>query len=115
MDEERRIIDAQSCPVEAALELIGGKWKGLILHHLLKTGVLRFNQLQRCLKTVTQRMLTKQLRELEADGLISRRVYPEVPPRVEYSLTEKGLTLEHIMRELQTWGKTYGQRQTVDE
>ena len=70
------------CPVEAALELIGGKWKGVALYHLMD-GPVRFNELKRQLGSVTQRMLTKQLRELEADGLIFRKVYPVVPPKVE--------------------------------
>ncbi|MEM9055536.1 MAG: helix-turn-helix domain-containing protein [Pseudomonadota bacterium] len=95
---------SDGCPVEAALELIGGKWKGVALYHLLLEEVMRFNQLQRALGTVTQRMLTKQLRELEADGLVERTVYPVVPPKVEYRLTEKGRTLEPILLALQSWG-----------
>lgn len=91
------------CPVRATLDLIGGKWKGLVLFHLLD-GPLRFNEVQRRLQGVTQRMLTLQLRELEADGLIHREVYPVVPPRVEYSLTPLGRTLEPILRALRTWG-----------
>ncbi len=91
------------CPVEACLEVIGGKWKGVVLFHLL-AGTKRFNELKRTMPKVTQRMLTRQLRELEADRIIERRVYPEVPPRVEYSLTELGRTLEPILRTLQTWG-----------
>ncbi len=91
------------CPVEACLEVIGGKWKGVVLFHLL-AGTRRFNELKRTMPKVTQRMLTRQLRELEAYRIIERRVYPEVPPRVEYSLTELGRTLEPILRTLQTWG-----------
>lgn len=91
------------CGVEVALELIGGKWKGLILYRLLN-GHLRFNQLQRLLPAVTQRMLTKQLRELEQDGLVNRSVFPEVPPRVEYSLTERGQSLASILLLLKQWG-----------
>ncbi|MBX2805301.1 MAG: helix-turn-helix transcriptional regulator [Hyphomicrobiales bacterium] len=93
------------CPVEAALERIGGKWKGIALFHLLK-GPLRYNELKRSVGTVTQRMLTKQLRELENDGLIERQVYPVVPPHVEYSLTERGRTLEPILLALRDWGRT---------
>lgn len=92
-----------SCPVRATLELIGGKWKGLVLYHLLE-GPLRFSEVQRRLRGVTQRMLTLQLRELEADGLVHRQVYPVVPPKVEYSLTPRGMTLEAILRSLRTWG-----------
>jgi DNA-binding HxlR family transcriptional regulator len=91
------------CGVEVALELIGGKWKGIILYRLLP-GQLRFNQLLRLLPKVTQRMLTKQLRELEQDGLVQRTVYAEVPPRVEYNLTERGQSLTPLLLQLKQWG-----------
>ena len=91
------------CAVEAALRFIDGKWKGVVLWHLCE-GTLRFNQIRRLLPGVTQRMLTNQLRELEADGLVARRVYAEVPPRVEYSLTERGRTLEPVLLALKVWG-----------
>ena len=91
------------CPVEACVEVIGGKWKGVILFHLLG-GTKRFNELSRLMPAVTQRMLTRQLRELEDDGIVARKIYAEVPPRVEYSLTEFGLTLEDLLRRLQQWG-----------
>jgi DNA-binding HxlR family transcriptional regulator len=94
------------CPVEACLEVIGGKWKAVILFHLLG-GTKRFNELRRLLPNVTQRMLTRQLRELEKDELVERRVYPEVPPKVEYSLSEFGRTVEPILRMLQKWGMEY--------
>ena len=97
---------SQGCPVEAALELFGGKWKGIALYHLLD-GTKRFNELKRKVGNVTQRMLTKQLRELEEDGLISRRVYAEVPPKVEYRLTEKGKSLRPILLALRKWGARY--------
>ena len=77
------------CPVEATLALIGGKWKGVVLWHLLQ-GTLRFNEIRRRLANVTQRMLTNQLRELEMDGFVIRTVYAQVPPKVEYSLSERG-------------------------
>jgi len=93
-------------PVEAALEVIGGKWKGVTLFHLLD-GVKRFNELQRDVGNVTQRMLTKQLRELEDAGLVNREVYPVVPPKVEYSLTKKGETLRPILNALKDWGETH--------
>lgn len=91
------------CPVEASLNIIGGKWKGIALYHLL-TRTMRFNELMRSAGNVTQRMLTKQLRELEADGLIHREVYAQVPPKVEYSLTEKGESLRPILLALKEWG-----------
>jgi len=94
------------CPVEVTLEMIGGKWKGLLLYHLLP-GTQRFNALKRTLPNITQRMLTNQLRELEADGLVHREVYAEVPPRVEYSLTEQGRSLAPVLAELRKWGEAY--------
>jgi DNA-binding HxlR family transcriptional regulator len=97
------IYDDIACPVEATLELIGGKWKGIILYHLLD-GKLRFSELKRLIPCVTQRMMTKQLRELEADGLVTRTVYAEVPPRVEYELTKVGKTLKPILQSLKKWG-----------
>lgn len=94
------------CPVEATLDVIGGKWKCVILFHLL-SGTKRFNEMRRLMPDVTQRMLTRQLRELESDQIIERTVYPEVPPKVEYSLTDFGRTLEPILRMLQQWGFDY--------
>ncbi|QEN08242.1 transcriptional regulator [Oceanispirochaeta crateris] len=103
MEVEKKKVSA-GCPVEAALNVIGGKWKGIALYHLLVDGTLRFNELKRRVGNVTQRMLTKQLRELEEDGIINRHVYAEVPPKVEYSLTEKGETLRPILIGLREWG-----------
>jgi DNA-binding HxlR family transcriptional regulator len=94
---------APGCAVEAAISLIDGKWKGVILFHLSE-GTLRFNGLRRLLPSVTQRMLTNQLRELEADGLIVRKVYAQVPPRVEYSLSDLGRTLVPVLDALKAWG-----------
>ena len=99
------------CPVEACLAVVGGKWKGVILFHLLG-GTKRFNELMRLMPDITQRMLTRQLRELEADQIITRKIYPEVPPKVEYSLTEFGRTLEPILKTLQQWGMAYIDRLT---
>lgn len=90
---------AAGCPVEATLDLIDGKWKAIILYHLLK-GTLRFNELRRRLAKITQRMLTRQLRELEEVGLVSRTIFAEVPPRVEYALTAHGQSLEPVIRAL---------------
>lgn len=96
----------EGCPVEAALEQIAGKWKGLIIYHLLDE-TLRFNEMLRRVGNVTQRSLTKQLRELEADGILHRQVYAVVPPKVEYSLTEKGQALRNVVMELHSWGSQY--------
>lgn len=93
------------CSVERALSLIDGKWKIVILYKLLR-GTLRFNELRRLIPAITQRMLTHQLRELEADGLILRKVYAQVPPRVEYSLSARGHSLEPVLVALKTWGDT---------
>ena len=98
---------AAGCPVEATLDLIDGKWKAVILYHLLDD-TIRFNELGRRLsRRISQRMLTRQLRELETAGLIHREVYAEVPLRVEYSLTKLGRSLEPIVRSLWSWGNTY--------
>jgi DNA-binding HxlR family transcriptional regulator len=94
------------CPVEAALDVIGGKWKPLILW-ALGDNVMRFSELQKALPGVNTKMLTKQLRELEEDKVISRKVYPEVPPRVEYAITDFGKTLIPILQALCTWGAGY--------
>ncbi|MFB9888064.1 winged helix-turn-helix transcriptional regulator [Balneatrix alpica] len=96
----------EACPVEASLELFGGKGKGMILYHLM-SGTLRFNELKRRLGAITQRMLTKQLRELEQVGLVHREVYPEVPPKVEYSLTAMGQSLGPILLALKQWGEQH--------
>ncbi len=91
------------CAVEAALDVIGNKWKGVILFHLLY-GKKRFNELRQLIPSVTQRMLTLQLRELENDNVILRTVYPEIPPKVEYSLTKIGQSLKPILLSLREWG-----------
>ncbi|UVK53762.1 helix-turn-helix transcriptional regulator [Mesorhizobium sp. AR02] len=91
------------CTVEGTLRYIDGKWKGVVLYHLFQ-GTLRFNEIRRRIPNCTQRMLTNQLRELEADGLIARKIYPEVPPKVEYSLTPRGRSLEPVITALKVWG-----------
>lgn len=102
------------CPVEAALEVIGGKWKGIVLYHLL-SDTMRFNELRRLIPEVTQKMLTRQLRELEAEELIVRTIYPEVPPRVEYSITDYGRTLMPVLDALQAWGIHHLERQQNEQ
>jgi DNA-binding HxlR family transcriptional regulator len=94
------------CAVEATTDIIGGKWKAVILYYLFK-GPKRFNELRRLLPEVTQRMLTRQLRELEQDGIVHREIYKEIPPRVEYSLTEFGTSLGPIIVQMLDWGEQY--------
>ncbi|MMZ43473.1 HTH-type transcriptional activator HxlR [compost metagenome] len=100
--ESIRINDR--CPVEFAVSLIGGKWKLLILYRLMTHQTIRFNELQKMLTPITHRTLTRQLRELEDSGLINRVTYPIVPPKVEYSLSEKGKSLTIILSQLEDWG-----------
>ncbi|WP_436234499.1 winged helix-turn-helix transcriptional regulator [Paenibacillus sp. LjRoot153] len=95
------------CPVEAAVRLIGGKWKIVILYHLSEQGTKRFNELRRIVPDATQRTLTRQLRELEDVGLITRKIYPEIPPRVEYTLSESGKSLIPLLAQLKDWGESY--------
>lgn len=95
-----------ACPVEVTLTLIGNKWKVLILRDLMP-GTKRFGELRKSIGAVTQKVLTAQLREMEADGLISRTVYAEVPPRVEYTLTELGYSLKPILEAMWNWGLGY--------
>ncbi|TPP10479.1 winged helix-turn-helix transcriptional regulator [Rhizobium glycinendophyticum] len=95
------------CPVETTLSFLDGKWKGVILYHLVMDGTLRFSELRRRLQAVTQRMLTKQLRELEEHGLVTRTVYPVVPPRVDYALTPLGQSLRPVILVLEQWGSRH--------
>lgn len=96
-----------NCEKELTLAVIGGKWKMLILWHLGKEGTKRFNELKSLMPGITQRMLVNQLRELEEDFIVHREVYPVVPPKVEYSLTEQGTTLIPILGSMYEWGKNY--------
>ncbi|RXK12688.1 transcriptional regulator [Halarcobacter mediterraneus] len=96
----------EKCPVETALDILAGKWKILILWYLRRE-TLRFSELQRMLPKVTQKMLVQKLRELEKDGIIHREVYPIVPPKVEYSLTEYGETLKPILKQMYLWGEIH--------
>lgn len=98
------------CKIENALEVLVGKWKPIILLYLMEDETLRFGELRRKLPGITQKMLTKQLRELEAEELISRKLYPEVPPKVEYSITEYGKTLNGILEAMHEWGVRHQER-----
>lgn len=98
--------DLPACPVETTLSLIGDKWKVLILRDLL-TGTKRFSELKKSIGSVSQKVLTAQLRDMEASGLVSRKVYAEVPPRVEYSLTDLGQSLKPILDSMRNWGEWY--------
>jgi DNA-binding HxlR family transcriptional regulator len=95
------------CFFELTLAVMGGKWKPIIIHHLGIAEVMRFSEMRRSMAGITERMLARQLRELEADGVVHRTVYREVPPRVEYRLTDQGLGLVPILNELRDWGEGY--------
>ena len=101
--------DLPACPVEITMGLIGEKWKVLIIRDLL-TGTKRFGELRKSVTGITQKVLTNNLRQMEASGLVKRKVYPEVPPRVEYSLTETGLSLKPILNSMVTWGNAYREK-----
>lgn len=103
-DSVRRATEV--CPVEVAIAVVGGSWKMTVVKHL-RDGPLRFGELGRAVGPVTPRVLTRQLRELETDGVVHREVYPEVPPRVEYSLTPLGQTLGSLVESLDAWGADY--------
>ena len=102
------------CEVEATLSVIGDRWKPILICHLLDRRK-RFGELRRLTPNATERMITLQLRELEADGIVSRHVYAEVPPRVEYELTEFGRSLEAILLLMQEWGRAFKIRRLVEE
>ncbi|WP_106419349.1 winged helix-turn-helix transcriptional regulator [Salinicola tamaricis] len=111
---KNRDMHEYRCAVEATVAVAGGKWKPLIIYYLL-SGTKRFGELRNLIGGVTQRSLTLQLRELEAHGIISREVFAEVPPRVEYSLTELGLTLSPVLDAMKEWGDKYLSWQQTDE
>ena len=106
-------MEQNNCPVETTLDLIGGKYKALILWHLAD-GTLRFNELQKAIRSATPRVLTHQLRELEQQNLITRTVYPVVPPKVEYSMTDLGRSLMPILTEMRDWGADYLRSQNIE-
>ncbi|WJY27613.1 MULTISPECIES: winged helix-turn-helix transcriptional regulator [Sporosarcina] len=102
MESEK--VEVSQCKVEEALGIVVGKWKPVIILHLMHEGTKRFSELKRSMPGITQKMLTKQLRELEDEDIIERTVYPQVPPKVEYSMTEYGLTLGPILEAMHEWG-----------
>jgi DNA-binding HxlR family transcriptional regulator len=105
----KREKPAPVCAITAALDVLGGKWKLFLLTSLAQHETLRFSQLQKLIPGVTQKMLTQQLRELEGSGLVARRVYAQVPPRVEYRLTAHGRTLHPVLAALREWGQLHRQ------
>lgn len=107
--------DLPACPVETTLTLIGSKWEVLILRDLLANDTMRFGELQRSVGKVSQKVLTSQLRQMEAAGLVNRHVYAEVPPRVEYSLTELGRSLKPIIDAMWSWGEGYKEQLAAAE
>lgn len=106
MSEQKNVKELPVCPVETTLTLIGDKWKVLILRDLMN-GTMRFGELKKSIGSVSQKVLTAQLRDMEAKGLVNRKVYAEVPPRVEYSLTELGQSLKPILDAMWHWGEGY--------
>ncbi|MEG1002353.1 MAG: helix-turn-helix domain-containing protein [Clostridium sp.] len=98
-----------TCEMEVTIDVIGGKWKPIILYMLIEEGTKRFGELKSFIKNISQKTLTTQLRELESDGLIVRVAYPTVPPKVEYSITEKGKTLYPILEAMCAWGEEHSE------
>ena len=107
---EPRIEDLPACPVETTLMLIGNKWQVLILRDLNLNGTMRFKALQRSIGGISQKVLTSNLRAMEESGIVHREVFAEVPPRVEYSLTELGETLQPVIDAMWAWGESYKER-----
>lgn len=103
-----------NCYFELTLDVIGGKWKPIILYYIGIREVIRYSELKRLIPNINERMLTKQLRELEGDQVISRKVYPVVPPKVEYSVTEHGASLIPVLESLKGWGKEYAKDTGAD-
>ncbi|MTV82812.1 winged helix-turn-helix transcriptional regulator [Secundilactobacillus folii] len=108
MDSNRHIYSCQSgCPVESTLQVISGKWKSVILYHLIKHDATHFGELSRAIRDCSRRMLALQLKELERDGLISKRQFPVIPPKTEYSLTSFGESIEPVILAMESWGNYY--------
>ena len=114
MSEMTAKADLPACPVETTLTLIGDKWKVLILRDLMP-GTKRFGELKKSVGNVSQKVLTAQLRAMEESGLVNRKVYAEVPPRVEYTLTETGYSLKPILDSMVVWGTNYKQQNAAQE
>lgn len=111
--EDKRLVAGDrvyNTPVEVTLEVIGGKWKSLLAYHLMD-GALRFSELKRRVPGITEKMLTQQLRELERAGVVSRTVFAEVPPRVEYRITAHGATLKPVLEAMCLWGRSHWHQQ----
>ena len=106
MTNAEKLNELPACPVETTLTIISDKWKVLILRDLM-TGTKRFGELKKSIGNVSQKVLTSQLRQMEESGVVSRKIYPEVPPRVEYSLTDLGRSLKPILDAMQNWGEGY--------
>lgn len=100
--------EARKCPIETVIQVVGGKWKPLILWHLLASGK-RFSELEKLIPEVTQKMLAQHLRELESDRLVTRTIYPSVPPKVEYALSDYGKTLIPVLETMCQWGETHNE------
>ena len=107
MGNEEILASLPACPVETTLSLIGNKWQVLILRDLLGNGTMRFKELQRSIGSISQKVLTSNLRTMEAEGLVHREVFAEVPPRVEYSLTQVGEDFVPVLSSIETWGEGY--------
>ena len=106
-ENEKMIFNENNCPVTATMQVLGGKWKPILINAIYLTSPARFGELKRSVVGIAQSMLTQQLRELEDDGIISRKIYAEIPPKVEYTLTEFGLTLSPVIQTMAKWGKEY--------
>ncbi|MCU0442992.1 MAG: helix-turn-helix transcriptional regulator [Bacteroidia bacterium] len=103
----KTVFDENNCPVTATMKVLGGKWKPILINAIYFTSPARFGELKRSVAGITQSMLTQQLRELEEDGIISRKIYAEIPPKVEYTLTEFGLTLSPVIQTMAQWGEEF--------
>ncbi len=101
---DQNLMNVDECPVKYTLSVIGGKWKPIIVYHLSAAGVMRYGEIRKSMPTITHKMLSTQLKELEADGLVLRTEYPQVPPKVEYQLKEKGLSLMPVFTAMGAWG-----------